>query len=89
MVFFAIIGLILGIALAQYFQALVLLPATLIALAGVAFSENGGHALGHVIFAGACAAFALQSRFLGGAFVGSFFTERSGRPASTRCPAYW
>ena len=64
------LGLAVGIALAQFFRAYVLIPATVVALAGsLLYEAVRGHAVAHALLASLSIALALQSGFFVGAFL--------------------
>jgi hypothetical protein len=67
MVVIAALVFALGIALAQFYRVLVLLPATVVVVLGVSiFEVTGAHGIAHMLLSCWLVAFALQSGFLAG-----------------------
>jgi hypothetical protein len=74
----ALIALASGVALAQFFRPLVLLPATLVAVMVVAADQTiSGHSVAHAMVACICVASALQLSFLAGLLVSPFLFHRA------------
>ena len=75
-----------GIALAQFYRVLVLLPATVIGAAGVVMVElAAGHSPVHTLLSVVLAVSALQVGFLSSSFFGGLVVGASKR-ASTAAP---
>jgi hypothetical protein len=64
------LALVIGVALAQFFRALVLIPTTIVALIGIISHEAArGHTVFHTLMATLSIAVAIQVSFLFGAFL--------------------
>ena len=86
MVVIAALAFVLGIALAQFYKALIVVPATLVVVTGAAMLElSAGHSVARTLVSVLLSASALQVGFLSGSLFGGLVMGSSKR-ASTVAP---